>query len=346
MANLSHAKGAVRLWSAGSYGLQLVRLAARWHVSAEELLDGLGVNESELAEPGTTLSVETLVALCERARALTREPGLGFYWGLSQRATAHGYPGFAAMSAETYGQCLDLAIRYVPLLTTMFSLRLEVQKDLASLIVDEHAAPTSARDMLLICVLVGLRQLGADFTAMRLNASIDLSISEPDYYACFAELVPGIRFEQALNRMVFEPSALALQLSMADPAALRLVGEQCERALEVLEPEETVVARVRQSLVGSEGLRSLRKVASDLHLSPRGLKTLLAKEQTSFTELVNQERREMALRLLTTSRLVLKDVAAQLGYSSVSNFARAFHRWTGQTPAAYRRRMRASRRRR
>jgi AraC-like DNA-binding protein len=344
MAARERGKGSAQHWSTGAYALQLIRLVARWRVSPAELLKGLDVTETELAEPGATLSLETVLAICERARELTREPGLGFHWGLSQRATAHGYAGFAAMSAESYRQCIDLAIRYSPLVTTMVSLRLEVEGELASLIVDEHSEPTSARDMLLISVLVGLRQMGEDLTAARLKASIDFSIPEPDYYARFAKLVPRLRFGQPANRLVFEASALELPLSMSDPAVLRLVSEQCERALEAVGRETKLVARVRQALLGRDGFRSLRQVAADLQVSPRRLMRMLAEERTSFVDLVDQERQRKALRLLSTSRLALEDVAAQLGYSTVSNFVRAFHRWTGQTPAAYRRKTPSRRR--
>jgi AraC-like DNA-binding protein len=297
----------------------------------------LGVTENALAEPGATLPLDAVIDLCARARELTGEPGLGFYLGLSQRATGYGYPGFAAMSAESYRQALDLGIRYTPLLTTMMSLRLEVHGDRASLFVDEHSDPKSARDMLLFSALVGLRQVGVDITGARLKASIDVSIQEPDYYDKFANLVGDIRFGQPANRIVFPVSGLSLPIAMADPAALRLASEQCERALEALAPEEMLVARVRQALEGRDGFRSMRQVAADMHLSPRALMRLLAQHRTSFVDLVDQERHKKALRLLSTSRFALDDVAAQLGYSSLSNFVRAFHRWTGKTPAAYRR---------
>ena len=64
---------------------------------------------------------------------------------------------------------------------------------------------------------------------------------------------------------------------------------------------------------------------------------MLTQQETSFTAIVDDEREKRALRLLSTPSLTMESVAAQLGYSSVSNFVRAFHRWTGQTPAAYRR---------
>ena len=58
------------------------------------------------------MSIATVEKLTERARALTGEPALALYLGLSMRASAHGYLGFAAMSAATVGEALELAARF------------------------------------------------------------------------------------------------------------------------------------------------------------------------------------------------------------------------------------------
>jgi AraC-like DNA-binding protein len=301
-----------------------------------QLLEGLDVTLAELAEPGATLPLEKYVALWDRARTLTAEPGLGFYFGLSSHATGIGYAGFAAMSAETLGQALEL-LRYTPMISTMFSLHLEVRGDVASIIVDEHADPGTVRDLLLVSLLVGLRQLGEDITGVRGASTIDLAIPQPDYHRRFAAVVPNVRFGQQLNRLSFPVSLLASRLVMADEVAMRLAREQCERALEDLSRGTMLVARVRQALARSEGFRSFRQVAAELRFSPTSLRMMLVRQGISFASLVDDERQKRALRLLSNRTLPLKSIAQQLGYSSVSNFARAFHRWKGQTPKAYRR---------
>jgi AraC-like DNA-binding protein len=325
-----------RHWLASALALQLVRVVSRWQVSPSELLEGLGVSEAELSEPGAMLPLDTVIALWDRARALTQEPGLGFTLGLNQHTNVMGYAGFAAMSAESYGQALEL-IRYTRMISTMFSLRVEVQGEVASLIVEEHSDPKSVRDMLLIGLLVSLRQIGEEITGGRLKASIDLTIPEPDYYRRFAPVVPDVRFGQRVSRLCFPASSLALPLVMADPVAMRLAEDQCERAMQDLGAGATLVAGVRRALSGREGFRSLRRVAAELRVSPRTLMKILADEGTSFTSLVDDERRQRAQRLLSIPNVTLEDVAGRLGYSSLSNFVRAFHRWTGQTPAAFRR---------
>jgi AraC-like DNA-binding protein len=92
---------------------------------------------------------------------------------------------------------------------------------------------------------------------------------------------------------------------------------------------------VRRLLASDDA--SLESIASQLELSPRTLRRRLAAEGVSFSTLVEQSRRDEALRLLRSSRLSVEDVARQLGYTNASTFVRAFHRWTGQTPKQYRR---------
>ena len=75
--------------------------------------------------------------------------------------------------------------------------------------------------------------------------------------------------------------------------------------------------------------------ADRLGLHPRTLSRRLGQRGTSFRRLVDDERLARARRLLETGSTV-EQVAHRLGYSDGTAFARAFKRWTGSTPAAYR----------
>ena len=85
------------------------------------------------------------------------------------------------------------------------------------------------------------------------------------------------------------------------------------------------------------GAPSLEDVASDLGVSARTLKRRLAARGVAYSSLLEEELRDKALLLLRSSDAAIPAIAERLGYSDVANFARAFRRWTGTTPAAYRR---------
>jgi AraC-like DNA-binding protein len=72
--------------------------------------------------------------------------------------------------------------------------------------------------------------------------------------------------------------------------------------------------------------------------NPRTLRRWLREEGTSFRRILDRIHFEAAEERLREPALSLAEIAAELGYADQANFTRAFRRWTGETPAAYRRR--------
>ncbi len=323
-----------------SYAGQLAQVVRRWNVTPDTLLSAVGLTEAVVQDPGERLPLSTYAALIERARALTGEPGLGFYLGLQKHISGYGYLGFAAMSAASLGEALEIFTRFTHVVTTSLTLRLRVEGRLASLVVEEHVDLGSARDVALISLVFGMRQIGQMLTGRDIPWDrTDLTIPEPAYFPRFKHLMPSARFDQAASQIAFDVSFLDLPLVQADRVALRLAREQCERALDSLDSQGAFVGRVREALWrdDGEGTRSFEGVARILAISPRTLRRKLTEHGISFSELLDRERRERARSLLQAAPVPLEEVAERLGYSTLSNFVRAFHRWTGTTPAAYRR---------
>ncbi|AGI23762.1 AraC family transcriptional regulator [Pseudomonas sp. MT3] len=80
----------------------------------------------------------------------------------------------------------------------------------------------------------------------------------------------------------------------------------------------------------------LEQVAAQLHMSPQTLRRHLREEGPNFQELKDQLRRDLAIYYLGRDELSIQDIADQLGFSEPSAFHRAFKKWTGLTPGAYR----------
>jgi AraC-like DNA-binding protein len=121
---------------------------------------------------------------------------------------------------------------------------------------------------------------------------------------------------------------------------MQLARAQCERELAAL-VDAGFPGRVRAAIAGdgadgADAFRHLGEVATRLHVSTRTLKRRLAEHGTTFSEILDDMRRQRALLLLENRELAIGEVAARLGYTEVPNFTRAFRRWTGKTPAAYR----------
>ncbi|MFO0617959.1 MAG: AraC family transcriptional regulator [Polyangiaceae bacterium] len=326
-------------WMAAAHALQIAELVGRWGVRAEDLFRGLDVDPSTLTEPGKRLSLDVVSAIAARAKALTGEPGLGFYLGLSMRVSSHGYVGFAAMAANTLRDALALAERFAPTRSDAIAIRLEERGDEVAVVIDELASLGEAREMILTSFVVGLHEIGAAITGRRIPDRAEIALPEPAHARRFERLIGDrIRWGRPAHRLVFDRSALDWPLVQADPAALRLAREQCERELDALGYGARVVTRVRSALAThAVGARSIEEVSAALAMSPRTLKRRLATEGTTFSAIVDELRRDRAMSMLASPEVSIEAVAEGTGYSDVANFTRAFRRWTGSTPTGWRR---------
>jgi len=324
----------------GAYAYELVAHCGRWRVTPEALLDGTRLTLESLKDPATRLTLEQITALVDRALALTREPALAFSLGVNMRLSWHGFLGFAAMTAPTVGEALAIAEQFSLTRTPAFGLSTYVQGSTASVVLEERAPLGTLREFAVIALLVGMSHIADELTGRALPGVAECAFPEPAYAVglrtILAEGGRTMRFGQPAHRLVFDASILDIAITTADPAAMQLVRAQCDRELAAIAETRGFVGRVRSAAAGDDGFRSLDDVARAMRVSTRTLKRRLADQGTSFTDVLDEVRRQRALLLLDDRRLGMGDVAGRLGYSDVANFTRAFRRWTGQTPAAFR----------
>lgn len=322
-----------------AYVRDVVELAARWKVDAGALLEGLPVTAEALSRPDTRVPLAVCVEIVRRAHALTGEPALAIHLGTQMRASSHGFLGFAAMTAGTLGEAIELTARFASTRTTALELSLHVEGETAALVLDERAELGELRQFTVLSLLVGLWQLGESLTGRSLEGWAELAFPQPAYLQGSALASERMRFGRAVSRLAFPATSLELPLRHADALATQLARQECERELAAV-ADAGLPARVRAEIARAGGASGLPEVARALHMSPRTLKRKLAGRGTSFSAVRDQLRRQRALLLLDDRALSIGEVAARLGYTELPNFSRAFRRWTGVSPAAHRARQR------
>lgn len=86
----------------------------------------------------------------------------------------------------------------------------------------------------------------------------------------------------------------------------------------------------------SDSTPGIDEVAAELRITARTLQRRLAERGTAFRTLLETSRLERAELQLRTSDALIGEIAASVGFTTKSSFSHAFHRWTGQSPSAYR----------
>jgi AraC-like DNA-binding protein len=130
-------------------------------------------------------------------------------------------------------------------------------------------------------------------------------------------------------------------LDAPNPAAETVMARHAQRYLDMLLPDPadgSVTGRARRSLylLLPAGRGSLDQVGENLDLHPRTLQRLLEKEGRTFATLLNEVRRELALRYLSSSTHNVTSIAQMTGYASPSSFTRWFAGEFGVAPAQWR----------
>jgi len=149
-----------------------------------------------------------------------------------------------------------------------------------------------------------------------------------------------VRFGSGYDGLEFDRDTLAIPLPGADADLSQFLVEHL-RAIAGDPPAAvaTLEGGVRQAICGRLGNQALAMaaVAQELGMSTRTLRRHLLEHRTSYHEILDRVRRELADELLGDPDHKLSDVAFLLGFSDASAFHRAYVRWTGRTPASRRR---------
>jgi AraC-like DNA-binding protein len=316
----------------GSSIRKVIALTARWRVAPEALLDGLPVTLADLDDPSTRVPIRLCEAIVSRAHQLTGEPALAFHAGMSMRASSQGFLGFAAMTASTIREALELACRFVGTRTSAIGLELYGEGDVASVVIEERTPLGALREFAVLTLIVGIWQIGNALTGKMIDGWGECAFPAPPYVPQM-RLGDRLRFDRPVHRMVFAARLLDAPLTSADAVATRLAREQCERELAMLDAHPT--GRVRAA-IAARPEAALAAIAKQMKMSERTLKRRLAEHDTNFSALREEVRLHRALLLLDDKALSVSEVASRLGYTELPNFTRAFRKWTGMTPVAYR----------
>lgn len=153
------------------------------------------------------------------------------------------------------------------------------------------------------------------------------------YRRCFGSTP---RFNAEQHALAFPARLLAQPVRGADPELRRILERSVANYWTVRQPSVAEqVIRVLRARVIFPGT-SLDDVAEHLLMQPRTLNRRLQSEGTSFRELLNRARFEVARQLLAGTKMEVTDIGLALGYADPSGFTHAFQRWSGAAPSEWR----------
>ena len=313
--------------------------------NAGPILQLRGIRGRDLADPDVRVPETASREVWRLAMVMTGDEAIGLHLARSLPCGALDLIEYAFRTSATLGEGLERLARYGRLIND----RLAV-----------HVLRTgpSVRFLMGVADARPLHPQRAEFSialALRLAREATATHLVP-VEVLFAHAAPAdptehqaffrspIHFSSGVNGMVLSEGDGARVLKAADTPLAAVIQRRLDKALEKLEKldqpaDASTAGRVRRLLIDGMGHKkpSIRTIGRQMGLSARTLSRLLVKEGTSFSDIQDQVRHNLAVALLDDASVSIAEIAFFLGYAEPAPFHRSFKRWTGTTPQAHRR---------
>ncbi|KAA8699228.1 MULTISPECIES: AraC family transcriptional regulator [Pseudomonas] len=316
----------------------LGQVAAQKGANAEHLCRGLGFTLADLDDPALRISYRQAVAMIQRALKVLPDQGLGLCVGNQNVLGTLGLLGHVISLCKTLRDAFAVGERHQHTSGGIATSRIhegaqQVMVDVECLLPFAEVQVFAAEEFFASLMIYGRTLVGSEFKPLRM----EFMHAPPAYAAEYQRLFgDDVRFGCLHNRMVLEAQWLDVPLPNHHALALRqalglleLESAQLHRKMDLIQAVERAISR---DLQGSQ----LEKVASDLNMSGRTLRRRLTEHGLTFEALLEQVRRARCMGLLGNPSLSIERITQEVGYSDVRSFRRAFKRWTGLSPSAFR----------
>ncbi len=316
------------------YVLILLDLVRQRGFSTAELLAGTELSEGELGTLGARVHEDTFAAIIERAFQLTGDRALGLHLGKRLNLSAHATLGQAFMTCENLEQVLNFFFKYYRILAPNLEIDYRQFEGRCWITIRPPREDFPIEFSYELFFAAFTHSVNLLINDPALEYRVEFPYPEPDYVDEYHEMFGDeLYFSCREGRISIHEQWLEAELPSSNPALLALYEEECKRLLADLEEDDSLTEQTLQLLRKLEGhYPQMPQVADMLNISPRTYRRRLAAEDTSFQVLLDRVRTEHATHYLKTTNLPLASIAFMVGFNDVSNFRRAFIKWTGHTP--------------
>ncbi|MDG9929977.1 MULTISPECIES: AraC family transcriptional regulator [unclassified Pseudomonas] len=322
--------------------IKYLRHAEQLGLDVEAARDAAGISPDDLADNGRRLPSEVHERLLEHLLRVSGDPLFGLRSARYVQPGSWSVLGYITMNCATLGEAMGRIVPYEKLVGDMGTSSVEMAGDHVRLIWNcRHEHPQIRRHMIenvLASWLLYARWIAdMDRSPREVWFEHDRPADAPqaDYEEVFG---CPVLFGQPCNALLVPLDYLGIPLRQADANLLRTLEEHALTMMAGLDDNEPLPQRVKNALrlLLKDGLPRKEKVAEKFHMTVRTLQRHLQQSGTSYQEILDQLRQELAEHYLLRSDLAIQDIASYLGFTESRSFHRSFKTWTGLTPGMYR----------
>jgi AraC-like DNA-binding protein len=305
-------------------------------IQLEPLLAKAGLTADQIDDPKARLKVQCQIKFLELCAAASRDDMLGFHVARDFELREIGLLYYVLSSSEILADALRNAGRYSRIVNEGISLKIGEGRDTAIAFsyvgikrqTDRHQLEFWITSLIRICRQLTNRRLVPSRIRVIHNRA-----KTPVEFRSF--LGSEVEFGSNADEVVFSKAATSLPIVSADPHLNELLIQYSEDALLHRKLDRTTLRSSVENAIAlllPHGRARAAEIARRLGMSSRTLARRLASEGLTFSEILDEQKVDLAKSYLRDRDLPVSQIAWLLGYREVSAFTHAFRRWTGTTP--------------
>jgi AraC-like DNA-binding protein len=315
--------------------LAIVRAMRASGFDVERVLTEIGMDPALLEGGYSRYSQEQISQLWRKAIALSGDTDFGLKVVAEIRPATFHVVGYAMSCSATLARALHRFAFYCRLISDSATATITETGDTITLefLFDTGGTPLIYQtiDTVLAGTLSFSRWIiGEQIEPVEIRLQHAPPGNDEAYRAFFRS---PIQYNAAQNCIVFRKSDLERPILAADEELASMLDSVANRYLEQ-RMSGRIAVRVRDLLIATLANDTVSKsdVARQLNMTERTLLRRLKAEGTTFVDVLNGVRQELAFQYLQRPGITVSEVAYMLGFSDENTFSRAFKRWTGRRP--------------
>ena len=308
-------------------------------LNSQQLFKQAGLDLDALKNPNSRYPDAQLSKLVQLASRATNDQAFGLRVAQFVEPTSLHALGFSLLASQSLLAALQRLVRYYRIVSDAVIIDLEKGKSDYCLSIDFNGGdevPVELFDAAMATLLSICRWLcGSDYAPLKVTMRRPQPNDEQAAYQDFFQA--PLKFNQDVNALIFDKTTLNNELPTRNAELAyqndKIVSDYLAR-LDSSRLSERVRSIFIERLV--TGKFSEEQIAEQFNVSLRSLQRRLREEQTSYQQLLDETRLDLALQYINRTSLTVTQIAPLLGFSDSSNFNRAFKRWLGISPSKYR----------
>jgi AraC-like DNA-binding protein len=321
---------------------RLLEVAVELGASRPALLEASGLDPAELADHDNRIALPKHMALVRAAKGLCGDPAFALHYGNNVNLAEVSVVGLIGYACATVADAFVQLQRYSRLIMDLdlgVEDRFQLEPDDEGLwLVDSRPHPNDNPELTegtFAQMMNGMRRFGDTPFIL----AVHVTHADPGYGPEYERIFNApVTFESTRNAMRIDPAWLSHRVAQQPAYVFGVLSRHADELLAKLDSDASTRGRVEELIMQSlhTGHVAMPAVAKRMGCSRDTLYRRLKAEGVTFAVVLDELRHRLALAYVRGGKVSVNETAYLVGFSDPASFSRAFKRWTGMSPKAFR----------